>query len=142
MRTFTIELPPGLPMLSLNDRDHWAARKRRSDELLKAAWAMALAARIPPLERVSVLAEYQPPDMRHRDADNPVASVKACIDGIVKAGVLPDDECPRYITEVICRIGEPYPRGRLVLTLTEVPAAARRTAQGRAAAPRQRAGTA
>jgi hypothetical protein len=122
MRVFTIELPAGLPMLSLNDRDHWAVRKRRSDELLKAAWAMALKLGIPKLERVSVLAEYHPPDMRHRDADNPVASVKACIDGIVMAGVLEDDECPRYVESVTCRIGEPYPRGRLVIHLTEVEA--------------------
>jgi hypothetical protein len=119
---------------------------------------MALHDKVPRMERVSILAEYQPPpDGRRRDADNPIASVKALIDGIVKAGVLADDECPRYVTSVTCRIGEPYPRGRLVLVLTEVPAAgegspgheawrgitgAHRTAQGLAAAPKRRAGAA
>lgn len=82
---------------------------------------MARQARIPRLERVSVVAEYQPPDQRRRDADNPAPSVKACIDGIVAAGVLDDDESPRYVAEIICRIGEPYPGGRMVLFLAEVP---------------------
>jgi crossover junction endodeoxyribonuclease RusA len=121
-RTFTIALPPGLALLNLNDRGHWAARYRRSQAIKKAAWALALQARIPRLERVSVTAEYQPPDRRHRDADNPVASVKAAIDGMVAAGCLPSDESPRYVATVTCSIGEPYPKGRLVLHLAELPA--------------------
>ena len=121
-RTFTIALPPGLKLLSLNGREHWAERARRTEALKKAAWAMALQAKIPRLERVSITAEYQPPDRRHRDADNPVASVKAAIDGIVAAGILPSDESPRYVASVTCSIGEPYPKGRLVLHLAELPA--------------------
>jgi hypothetical protein len=122
-RTFTIALPPGLKLLSLNGREHWAERHRRSEALKKAAWALALQARIPRLERVSVVAEYQPaPVRRRRDADNPMPSVKACLDGIVAAGVLADDECPRYVSEITARIGEIYPRGRLVLHLTELAA--------------------
>ena len=72
-RSYMLVLPPGLKLLNLNDRGHWAARHRRSQALKKAAWAMALQAKIPPLERVSVVAEYQPPDRRRRDADNPCA---------------------------------------------------------------------
>jgi crossover junction endodeoxyribonuclease RusA len=122
-RSFTIALPPGLKLLSLNGREHWAERHRRSEALKKAAWALALQARIPRLERVSVVAEYQPaPVRRRRDADNPMPSVKACLDGIVAAGVLADDESPRYVSEITARIGEPYPRGRLVLHLTELAA--------------------
>jgi crossover junction endodeoxyribonuclease RusA len=123
-RTYTVELPAGLKLLSLNDRLHWAERDRRTEALKKAAWAMAWQAKIPPLGRVSIVAEYQPPDGRHRDADNIAPAAKAAIDGLVIAQVVPDDESPRYVTEVICRIGEPYPRGRLVLRLTEVTEAA------------------
>ena len=84
---------------------------------------MAKQAKIPPLGRVSVVVEYQPPPVsRRRDADNPSPSVKACLDGIVAAGVLVDDECPRYVTGIWCTIGEPYPKGRLVIHLTEVAA--------------------
>ena len=119
-RTFTLALPPGLALLSLNDRGHWAARYRRSEALKKAAWALALSQRIPRLERVSVTVEYQPRDLRRRDGDNIAASAKALIDGLRVAGVLPEDDS-RHVTEVTCRIGSLYPKGRLVLTLTEVP---------------------
>jgi hypothetical protein len=105
-------------LLSLNDRLHWAVANQRKQALRKAAWAMALHAKIPRLERVCVAAVWQPPNgWRQRDSDNPVISVKAAIDGIVAAGVLPGDECPRYVTGVYCTIGEPVPGGRLVLHL-------------------------
>jgi len=123
-RTWTITLPAGLKLMSLNGREHWAERARRTEALKKAAWALALQAKIPPLGRVAVVAEYQPPTVRRRrDAENtPAPSAKACLDGIVAAGVLEDDECPRYVTGIFCTIGEPYPKGRLVLHLTEVTA--------------------
>ena len=44
------------------------------------------------------------------------------IDGIVAAGCLINDDSPRYVAEVTCRIGVPYPKGRLLLHLTEVAA--------------------
>jgi hypothetical protein len=122
-RTYSIALPAGMKLLSLNGREHWASRHRRSQALKQAAWALAKQAKIPPLERVIVIAEHRPPDRRHRDADNIAISVKACLDGIVAAGVLPDDECPRYVSKIVCTIGEPYPKGMLVLYLIEVGAA-------------------
>ena len=122
-RTFTIELPAGMDLLSLNRRMHWAEKNRRTRELKKAAWAITRMNLIPHLERASIAVEYQPPDRRHRDADNAgTASGKACIDGIVAAGVLDDDECPRYVTDVRYTIGPVFPRGRLVLHVTEVAA--------------------
>jgi hypothetical protein len=39
----------------------------------------------------------------------------------VAAGVLEDDESPRFITQVTYRIGAQHPRGRLVLRVTEEP---------------------
>ena len=117
-RAYTIVLPAGLKLLSLNDRLHWAAANSIKQELKKAAWAMALHDKVPRLDRVFVAAVYQPPpDWRERDGDNPVISVKACIDGIVAAGILPSDACPRYVTGVYCTIGEPFPAGRMVLHL-------------------------
>ena len=43
-------------------------------------------------------------------------------DGLVDAKVLTDDECPRYVEKIEYLIGKPYPRGRLVLHITEVAA--------------------
>jgi crossover junction endodeoxyribonuclease RusA len=118
--SYTIELPPGLPRLSLNDRIHWRVRAKRGADLKNAALFAAVEGNIPHLRRVQIDVEYQPPDNRRRDADNPLATVKYLIDGLVKAGVVPDDQCPRYVEWIRCRIGEKYPQGRFVLTLTEV----------------------
>lgn len=51
-------------------------------------------------------------------------AVAIVIDGIVEAGVLPDDACPRYVEAIEDTVGEPYPRGRLVLHIAEVAAEA------------------
>ena len=120
-RSWTIEMPARMRLLSLNGRIHYRERNRRTAVLKDAACVLARQQRIPALERISVLVEYQPPDRRHRDADNAAtASGKPCIDGLVMAGVIADDESPLYVTEVTYRIGPMHPGGRLVLTITEV----------------------
>ena len=124
-RTWTLELPAGMKLLSLNDRSsHWAQQHARAKEIRKAAWAVARQAKIPPLKKASIIVEYQPPPLRRRrDNDNiPAVSGKHAIDGIVDAKVLPDDEAGRYVTDIRYRIGEPYPKGRLVLHIAEVSA--------------------
>jgi len=112
-----------LPLLSQNGRIHHFERNRRVQVLKKAAWLTALKEKIPRLGRVSIVVEYQPRDSRDTDPDNvPPASGKPCIDGLVVAGVLPDDNS-RYVVNVSGRIGPKFPRGRLVLHITEEPAA-------------------
>lgn len=120
-RTWVIELPAGLKMLSLNDRLHWAEKNRRSRDIKMAAFAMARNTHVPHLDRASIIVEYQPPDRRHRDNDNvPAASGKHAIDGVVQAGVLLDDEAGEYVAGIQYRIGPVHPKGRLVLHITEV----------------------
>lgn len=120
-RTWRLELPAGLPLLSLNGRLHWAEQRRRARGIKDAAWALAKQQKIPPLASVRIDVQYQPPDRRRRDHDNvPTVSGKHAIDGIVLAGVLPDD-CPPYVSALSYAIGPVHPGGRLVLTITEVP---------------------
>lgn len=119
---WVLELPPGLKTLSLNGRLHWSEQRRRAAAIRKAAWAMALQQHVPALGRISVIVEYQPPDKRHRDADNiPAVMGKHAIDGLVAAGVIPDDEAGRYVASIAYRIGPVYPKGRLVLRIAQVP---------------------
>jgi len=122
LRTFTIELPAGLAVLNLNKHLHWARERTIAKELRLAAWAMARQQKIPHLHRARIVVEYQPPrTTRRRDAENiPAPSGKHAIDGLVDAKVLTDDECPRYVEKIEHLIGKPYPRGRLVLHVTEV----------------------
>lgn len=120
-RTFTIALPPGMRLLNANDRRHWAEKGRITRDLRKAAWACSRNAGIPALLKCSVTCEYQPPlNGRHRDADNLAAAFKPVIDGaLTDAGVLVSDDS-RYLISVTYKVGEPYPRGRLVLHVAEV----------------------
>lgn len=127
--TWTIELPAGLELLSLNGREHYYARHRLYQSLKQAAWAMVLKAKLPRLQRVTVTVVYDPPDRRHRDADNLAPTLKALVDGLVASGRIGagvplrpgqgDDS--RYVAAVTMEIGpEPYPRGRLRLIICEV----------------------
>lgn len=120
---WTIELPAGLPLLSLNRRYHWAKHQAIGEGIRDAAIVLARKAKIPPLNRARIIAEYQPPTSRgRRDADNiPAPSAKWAVDGLVKAGVLPDDACPKYVEAIEGRVGEPYSRGRLRIIIREVP---------------------
>lgn len=120
-RTFRLEMPAGMELLSLNDRLHWGTKNRRGQDLRKAMWALAKRARIPVLERVSITVEYQPPPLaRRRDADNFSPSAKYMIDGLVDANVLPDDNA-RHVSRVSYEFGDPFPKGRLVMHIEEVP---------------------
>ena len=53
---------------------------------------MALAARCPSLERARLVAWVRFPDGRRRDLHNYMPTLKALVDGLVDAGLLPDDD--------------------------------------------------
>jgi len=120
-RSWTVEMPAGMELLNANDRGHWRRRQRLTYELRTAACWLARQQRIPQLERAHILGVYQPPDKRKRDPANYYPSFKACVDGIcVDAGVLADDDA-KHLDGPDMRLGEPYPRGRIVLHITEAP---------------------
>jgi crossover junction endodeoxyribonuclease RusA len=125
-RTFTLEMPAGLKLVNANERyPHPAVRGRVIAELRKAAWATAhnalRAGRLARMDRVRIIVEYQPPrKTRRRDGGNWAPTGKALIDGCRDAGVIPDDDSAHVLLESY-RIGEPFPKGRIVLFITEVP---------------------
>lgn len=119
-RSWRLELPAGMKLLSLNDRFHWRERNRRAQAIKDAAIVMARKLKIPPLERAVIIAEYLPPDKRHRDPDNISPAAKAAIDGLVTAKVLPGDD-KRYVSGFACTIGAQVPKGMLVLHIVEQP---------------------
>lgn len=77
--------------LTLNDRAHYMVRAAAVRRLRHEAYIQAKAAGIPALERIQVEVHYVPRDRRRRDPLNLVATLKAIEDGIVDAGVIPDD---------------------------------------------------
>lgn len=98
MTKWLVRLPYRVPPLTLNQRQHWAA-KARATRRVRADTALVLrAARVPPCERIVVQLGYTPRDRRRRDTDNLVATLKAVADAVVDAGIVPDDT-PEFMSK-------------------------------------------
>ena len=84
-------------VLNLNDRNHWskAASKRRT--IRQLAEQTARFSHAPSLERARLVVEIAFPDRRRRDPHNYMATVKPIVDGLVDAGVLPDDDAEHLL---------------------------------------------
>lgn len=82
---FVLPWPPA--KLSPNARLHWAQRNRLVKQFRKACWSTALqqGAKRLDADRLAVHLTFVPPDRRHRDWDNMVASMKSGLDGLVDA---------------------------------------------------------
>lgn len=98
------------PWLNSNDRDHWGRRKDLSSHYRGKACQEAKARDIPQLDRAIVEAYLAFGDNRRRDAHNYWPTVKACVDGLVDAGVLPDDS-DKYIARTSIERDENNPKG-------------------------------
>lgn len=114
-------LPMTLP-LSLNDRTHFRVKAQAVKEVRDMVIVLARAAKIPPCRKVRTTLIYVPRDRRRRDPLNLVATMKACEDGLVDAGVIPDDN-PDYVESCMPLIDLPQPDltgGRLTLFVERV----------------------
>ncbi len=117
MDEWTFRLPLEKP-LSLNDRDHWAPKARAVKEVRDMVHVLCRSKKVPKCEKISVLLTWHPaPLVRRRDPLNLVATLKAIEDGVVQAGVVPDDT-PEYVLSVMPVIAESRaPRGELWVTI-------------------------
>lgn len=93
-----IDLPYKRPPLSLNDRMHWAQKNRITKELRMLAKVKARG--IPDLETCHVELVWYVNDKRRRDTINPMLTLKALVDGLVDAEVIPDDSHEYVQTQV------------------------------------------
>lgn len=120
-QNWRIDLPVTRP-LSLNDRTHWRTRARAVADLRALAKWKTIAAKIPPCGCVRIELHYIPRDKRRRDPLNLVASLKAIEDGIVDAGVIPDDT-PEHSIPTMPVIDQPNPnlaQSRIYILIREV----------------------
>ena len=83
---------PQADMLSLNGRADRRTLSPRIRTLRMQARVMARAARCPTFMRARLVAWVRFPDGRRRDLHNYMPTLKALVDGLVDAGLLPDDD--------------------------------------------------
>ena len=123
--SWSVALPEGLKLLNENQtrRMHWHAK---SDLAAAIRAAAAYAARqalhngMPRMERAHIFYVIHPgPRVTRRDPANWAQSAKAAIDGLVDAGVLPDDDSTRCLGGDP-RLGHPVKGSQLVLVLTDL----------------------
>ena len=131
-RAWTIELPPGTPILTANHRNNRYAAQRRINELQEAAIHLARAHRLPEIPRAVVLVTYAPPPRLKRDrhpfaseriedSENLQPTAKALVDGFRKAGVFPHGDSRKYVGWVNCVVlPGSHPRGQVTVHITEV----------------------
>lgn len=112
--TYVVALPAGMKLLNANDRVHWRTRARITKALREAAEKSALDAHIPPQERITIQAVLHPHDKRRRDAHNWYPSFKAAIDGVVDAGVIPDDD-DKHLISIEVVLGSPVRHTQIAL---------------------------
>jgi crossover junction endodeoxyribonuclease RusA len=114
--------PSDLP--NLNHRQHWSQRAQLTKSWRATTHLMCKAGKIPPLPRILVALYYLPAVQRRRDPDNLVAALKPAVDGLVDAGVVPDDtyEYVRRDMPIILPPAKLPPHcARLALYIEELP---------------------
>lgn len=92
--TLRIEIPDAI-WLSANLRLHWAEKARRTRWV--RAMAKSAALRLPKYSKAVVVAWIGYPRAGRADPSNAAPLVKAAIDGLVDAGVFPDDDSAHVI---------------------------------------------
>jgi len=124
-REWVVRLPWAKPPCSANDRDHWRVKARKVAEIRAVACVLlypSVAAdnTVRGMSRIAVGLTYVPRDKRRRDPDNLVVPLfKALVDGIVDAGIVPDDTS-EYVVRSMPQILPPDGDPRLYLTIREV----------------------
>lgn len=120
--SWTLLLPAGTLLLNANRSMHFRARADLVKSIRNTAWALARREKIPALQRAHIFYVVHPGGaVRRRDPGNWAPSAKAAVDGLVDAGVLPDDDHTRLLGPDP-RIGDPVKGSQLELVVTDLDA--------------------
>lgn len=95
-----IRFPPPARPLNMNDRKHWAAKAKLTAAWREAAYVAAIKNilyRNQPFSVVQLVIPVRSLKVR-RDPSNWYPTVKACVDGLVDAGVFADDSSKHLAT--------------------------------------------
>ena len=110
----TINLPWPSRVLSPNSRAHYHVKARATKAARTLAYWTAHTGMVDlPDGPIAVRVIFHPPDKRHRDDDNNLASCKAYLDGIADAYGVNDNRFALTLER-----GEPVKGGDVIVTLT------------------------
>lgn len=103
MRSWSLSIEGKLFTLNSERGMHYHKRAKFVKEWRTAAFEAAVEAEIPPLGVIEVVFVPCKKDKRHMaDTGGHFPVAKACIDGLVDAGIIPDDG-PKYVTSLSFR---------------------------------------
>lgn len=109
-------------MLTANDKLHWARRASLTKQLRRWGYFLGCEGRGVErlhLARARVVFEVAYPDRRRRDRHNLAPTIKAMLDGLIDAGLLPDD-ADRYLDGPYTVIADRFAMKRLGVPMYEV----------------------
>lgn len=116
-----LHLPWEAPPLSMNQRLHHMKRARLTADIRQTTAWLARQQRLPRAVRhVHVWLVYCPPTRHRRDTDNLMATLKPAADGLVDAGLVPDDT-PEWMTKHMPQIGPRRKPGEVWLRVAWLP---------------------
>lgn len=122
--TLTLIIPDAW-WLSSNQRLHWADKAKRTRNIRAYTALKARNDHVPTYETAHVTAWIEYPTNGRADVANSAPTVKAAIDGLVDAGVLPDDDTRHLLGPDFRRTPGRAPKHthtiRLVITNQEAP---------------------
>lgn len=102
-------------LINANQRLHWRRKAERTKHWREVGhYAGKSAMRnglLVPMERAHMTVWFAWPDARRRDVGNLAPTVKALLDGLVDAGVLPDDDDAHLLGPDLRRNPEKRPVG-------------------------------
>ena len=98
IQQWSLKLPYQRPPLHANQRLHWAAKARMTKRARELSALLARSEGIPACRQVRVRLLWCVSDRRRRDPSNVVPTQKPLVDGLVDAGVVPDDT-PKWVRE-------------------------------------------
>lgn len=116
----TVRISPA-NIVSANHRAHWAPKAQKTRAVRMIAWTAARmvgGVQAPVMDAARITVTVHPPDRRRRRdlAQNLAPTIKALIDGIVDAGILPDDS-DEHVRYVGTQPGEVVERGMWVFDI-------------------------
>jgi hypothetical protein len=117
---FTLSIPRVPPSNNILLRLHWAKRKALIDEWHGDIYWLVLEAGRQKFDVAKVEAVLYFAEKRRRDLANFCASIdKLCLDALVYAGVLADDDS-EHLPELTVRFGIDAKNPRTVLSISEI----------------------